>query len=144
MNLIIRKMNTENNQIVSQLIPISMLLLAVYSILPYLKPGIPMASSLDNTTLWWGISILILVAFFLSKYFFFDKRNNDNMLIIWMYLLWNVMCIVRGMFVAELYWDWRGLLTNMMALILPLVIFSATNKMVVQSLLAFYVKYALP
>ncbi len=137
-------MNTTNKQIVSQLIPMSTLLLAIYSISPYLKPEIPLASSLSNTTLWWGISVLILIAFFMSKYFFFDKRNSDNMLVIWMYLLWNVMCIVRGMFVAELYWDWKGLITNAMALSLPLVIFSATNKMVVRSLLAFYIKYALP
>lgn len=137
-------MNTVNKQIVSYLIPISALLLAVYSVIPYMKPGIPMVSSLDNTSLWWGVSALILVSFFLSKQYFFDKRNGDNMLIVWIYLLWNTMCIVRGMFVAELYWDWKGLIGNTMALLLPVVIFSATNKMVVQSLLAFYIKYALP
>lgn len=137
-------MNTVNKQIISHLIPASMLLLAIYSILPYLKPGVPVISSLDNTTLWWSISALILVVFFLSKQYFFDKRNDDNMLIIWMYLLWNVMCIVRGMFVAELYWDWKGLIGNTMALLMPVIIFSSTNKMVVQSLLAFYIKYALP
>lgn len=121
-----------------------MLLLAVYSILPYMKPGIPMIGLLNSTTLWWGISILILVAFFLSKNYFFDKRNDDNMLIVWIYLLWNATCIVRGMFVAEIYWDWKALVGNAMALVLPLVIFSATNKAVVQYLLAFYIKYALP
>ncbi len=137
-------MNTVNRQVVSQLVPISMLLLAIYSVLPYIKPGVPMVMSLDNTTLWWGISVLILVAFFLSKQYFFDKRNGDNMLIVWVYLLWNAMCIVRGMFVAEMYWDWKGLIGNTMALLMPIIIFSATNKMVVQSLLAYYIKYALP
>lgn len=137
-------MNTVNKQIISHLIPVSMLLLAIYSIMPYMKPGVPMVSSLNNTTFWWGISILILVAFFLSRNYFFDKRNEDNMLIIWIYLLWNATCIVRGMFVAEMYWDWKALVGNAMALVLPLVIFSATNKVVVQYLLAFYVKYALP
>lgn len=137
-------MNTVNKQIVSQLLPMSALLLAIYSVLPYMKPGIPMATTLNNTTLWWAISILILITFFMSRYFFFDRRNSDNMLIIWIYLLWNVMCIARGMFVAEMYWDWKGLIANTMALMLPVVIFSATNRMVVQSLLAFYIKYALP
>src|SRR5690554_5326792 len=137
-------MNTVNKQAISHLIPISVLLLAIYSILPYIKPGVPIVSSLDNTTLWWGISVLILIAFFLSKQYFFDKRNDDNMLIIWVYLLWNAMCIVRGMFVAEMYWDWKGLIGNAMALLMPIIIFSATNKMVVQSLLAYYIKYALP
>ena len=121
-----------------------MLLLAVYSILPYLKPGVPGVSSLNNTAIWWVASALILFAFFMSRYYFFDRRNEDNMLLIWIYLLWNVMCIVRGMFVAEIYWDWKGLIGNTMALLMPIIIFSATNKILVQSLLAFYVKYALP
>lgn len=137
-------MNTVNKQIISHLIPVSMLLLAVYSILPYLKPGVPGVSSLNNTAIWWVASALILFAFFMSRYYFFDRRNEDNMLLIWIYLLWNVMCIVRGMFVAEIYWDWKGLIGNTMALLMPIIIFSATNKILVQSLLAFYVKYALP
>lgn len=137
-------MNTVNRQIVRYLIPISSLLLAIYSIVPYIKPGIPMGSLLNNTTLWWGISILILIVFFASRSYFFDKKNEDNMLIIWVYLFWNLTCVIRGMFVAEIYWDWKALIGNTMALMLPLVIFSATNKMIVQSLFAFYIKYALP
>lgn len=137
-------MNRVNKQIVSHVIPISVLLLAIYSVLPFMKPEIPMVSSLDNTTLWWGVSALILVCFFLSMYYFFDKRNEDNMLIIWLYLLWNAVCIARGMFEAEMYWDWKALIGNTMILMMPIVIFSATNKMVVQSLLSYYIKYMLP
>lgn len=137
-------MNTVNKQIISHTIPVTIFLLTIYSVLPFFKQGVPMVSSLNNTTVWWGISILILAAFFLSKHYFFDKRNEDSMLIVWMYLLWNIVSIVRGMFAAEMYWDWKGLIGNTMALLLPIVIFSATNKMVVQSLLSFFIKYALP
>lgn len=133
-----------NKQIISHIIPVTIFLLAIYSVLPFFKPGVPMADSLNNTTAWWAISFLILIVFFLSRYYFFDKRNEDNMLIVWIYLLWNLVCIIRGMFVAEIYWDWKGLIGNAMALMLPIVIFSATNKMVVQSLLSFFIKYALP
>ena len=137
-------LNTANKQIISQIIPVTIFLLAVYSVLPYLKPGVPLVESLNNTTVWWSISFLILVVFFLSKSYFFDKRNQDNMLIIWIYLLWNFVCIIRGMLDAEMYWDWKALIANAMALMLPIVIFSATNKMVVQALLSFFIKYALP
>ncbi len=36
---------------------------------------------------------------------------------------WNAVCIVRGIFVAEIYWDWKALISNAMALMLPVVIF---------------------
>ncbi|WP_352421228.1 hypothetical protein [Proteiniphilum sp.] len=134
----------ENKRIVSHVIPISILLIAIYSVLPYLKKGIPLVDTLNNTTVWWSLSFLILLVFFLSRFYFFDKRNEDNMLIIWLYLLWNLICVIRGMFVAEIYWDWKGLINNAMALLLPIVIFSATNKMIVQSLFSFFIKYALP
>jgi len=137
-------MSTVNKQIVSHVIPVTIFLMTVYTVLPFLKPGVPMASSLNNTALWWAVSIFILTLFFLSRLYFFDKKNEDNTLIVWIYLLWNAVCIVRGIFVAEIYWDWKALISNAMALMLPVVVFSATNKMVVQSLLSFYMKYALP
>lgn len=134
----------ENKQIVSHILPISILLIAIYSVMSHLKTGIPMIHSLNNTTMWWIFSFLILLVFFLSRIYFFDKRNEGNMLILWIYLLWNLVCIIRGMFVAEIYWDWKGLINNAMALLLPVVIFSATNRMIVQSLLSFFIKYAVP
>lgn len=137
------KMNV-NKQIISHVLPVTILLMTIYTVLPYVKPGIPVISSFNNTTLWWGISFFILAVFFFSRYYFFDKRNEDNMLVVWIYLLWNAVCIARGMFEAEIYWDWKGLISNSMALLLPIVIFSSTNKMVVQSLFVCYARYAIP
>lgn len=137
-------MNTVNKQIVSQAIPVTILPITVYSVVVFIKRGVPLSSLMNNTTIWWGISFVILGFFFFSKYSFFDKRNERNMRIVWVYLLWNAICIVRGMFVAEIYWDWKALIGNTMALMLPIAAYAATNKVIVQSLLAFYVKYALP
>lgn len=137
-------MNTFTKQIVSRLIPITMIFITVYSVVPYFRPQIPLISTLENTTLWWGVSIMILFLFILSKKYYFDKKNDDNMLIVWIYLLWNAVCIIRGMFVAEMYWDWKALTGNAMSLLLPIVIFSSTNKRIVQSMMSFYLKYVLP
>lgn len=137
-------MTTINKHIISRLIPITIFFLTIYSALPYIKPGIPFVASLDNTTMRWGISIMILIIFFLTRYSFFDKRNEDNMIIVWIYLLWNAVCIIRGMFVAEIYWDWKALTGNSLALLLPIVIIAATNKNIVQSTLFFYMKYMFP
>lgn len=137
-------MDKINRQIISHLIPVTMLLMAIYSVLPFLNQGVPMAETLNNTTIWWGISFLILMIFFLSNRYFFDVRNQDNMLLVGIYLLWNIACIIRGTFIAEQYWDWKALIGNTLALMLPIVIFSSTNKMVVQSMLSFFMKYVFP
>ena len=48
------------------------------------------------------------------------------------------------MLIAEIYWDWKGLITNAMALLLPIVAYSATNRKVIQYMLSYYIRYVLP
>lgn len=136
--------NIVTKQLISKVMPLSILLITIYTVLPYAKKGIPFLPLLENTTIWWSISFLILLVYLISSNVFMESKNRDNMLTVGVYLLWNIVCIVRGMFDAEIYWDWKALIVNTMALMLPIVMFSATNKMIVQSLLAFYIKYTLP
>ncbi len=138
-------MNTFNKQIISHILPVTILLLAVSTALYYPRPNVPSyLSSWNNTSMWWFIYFIILAIFIFSNIYFFDRKNKKEIQIIGIYLLWNVICILRGAYVAEIYWDWKGLVQNSMALILPLVAYSSTNKILVQSVLSFYVKYVLP
>lgn len=137
-------MNTVNKQIISHAIPVTILVLTVNSVWSFAKRWRSITSVLNNTTLIWALSILILVVFFLAKYSFFDKKNQQNLRIVWIYLIWNIICIIRGMLIAEIYWDWKGLITNAMALLLPIVAYSATNRKVIQYMLSYYIRYVLP
>src|SRR5690554_4593063 len=138
-------MNTVGKQVISQVIPFSILLITISTSLYYTRLNVPeFLSTWNNTTIWWVFYFLILVVFFFSKSYFFDQKNNKEIRIIGIYLLWNAVCIVRGMFVAEIYWDWKALTGNSLAIILPIVAYSATNKVLIQSILSFYVKYVLP
>lgn len=67
-------------------------------------------------------------------------------MVLWVqvYLLWNVFSILRGVFIAENYWDWKTLVGNGIALMVPLVAYAATNASLLQSILKIYTKYALP
>lgn len=142
-------MHLSNRHIVTKLIPVTLLPLSVYSILLFLNTSIPIVVKLMNTflrsnALWLTLSALILLIFYFSTRFFFDRKNAQDLRIVGIYLIWNIICIVRGIFVAEIYWDWRGLLTNATALLLPIAAYMATNKLVVQSQLFFYMRYVLP
>ncbi|MDD2244608.1 MAG: hypothetical protein VB024_11170 [Dysgonamonadaceae bacterium] len=133
-----------NKQIISHISPFTILFIAIISILSLSKPGGTILDKLNVTAAWWMIAFIILIIFLFSKYYFVDKRNNKNLRFVLLYLLWNIVCIIRGMFVAEIYWDWKGLIENAMALMLPIVAYSATNIKLVQSTLSVYLKYALP
>jgi len=99
---------------------------------------------LDITVVWWIILFSFLTIFFLSNKYFLDEKDKKNLLVLKLYLFWVLACMLRGVFVAEIYWDWKALVNNSMGLLLPIVVYSATNKVIVQSTLANYIKYGLP
>src|SRR5690554_1699369 len=100
--------NIVTKQLISKVMPLSILLITIYTVLPYAKKGIPFLPLLENTTIWWSISFLILLVYLISSNVFMESKNRDNMLTVGVYLLWNIVCIVRGMFDAEIYWDWKA------------------------------------
>ncbi|MHA7110660.1 hypothetical protein ACRTDU_11070 [Sunxiuqinia elliptica] len=124
---------------VAKFIPFSILIIGIYSVQRY------SSFPIGNTTLWWLIEALILLAFMWEvRYRRIAKEDQQAMRFVKWYLLWNVLSIVRGIFVAEIYWDYKGLTNMGMALLMPIVAYVALNKDRTQEILAFFIKYALP
>jgi len=130
------------NQLGQYIIPIAVLLVAINSVMfsMFLKTGV----AVNNTTIWWIIQAIILGIFFIWKNKFVHKNQIQLMSVVHYYLIWNVFSIVHGLLVAEGYWDWKGLINNSMSLLIPIVAYAATNKLLVQYILKIFVRYGLP
>lgn len=122
----------------------SILPVAIMSVVRFPRPQFDVLSNFNNTTFWWIIQALLLLLFWVSKNYFFEKANSDNLQVVKWYLWWNIFSFSRGLFIAEVYWDWKGLVANTFALLLPIVAFSATNKMLMQSIFSFFIRFSLP
>ena len=122
----------------------SLLFITVYSVLPYGKPSFDILKYLNISFIWWLIIFLIIVVLFLAKKFFFEFINKKNLIVVKIYLLYNILSICYGFFVASDYWEWKALFENAFVLLLPLVVYFSTNTFVVQSILSYYLKYLLP
>lgn len=129
---------------VSISLPYTIVLIAFFTIVGLYRPGFPILSLFDITAVRWFFSFFILFVFIYSSIYFFDDINKKNLLVIKIYLIWMLICIVRGLFAAENYWDWKGLTSNSLAILLPVMAYASTNKAIVQSLLSSYIKYGLP
>ncbi|QGY43921.1 hypothetical protein GM418_09705 [Maribellus comscasis] len=121
----------------SKIIPFSILPIAVLSVQRFSY------SPIGSTSVWWLVEILILMLFGIASFVLFESENRRYILIFQLYLVWNIFSIVRGFFAAETYWDYKGLVENTLALLLPVVVFAATNRRILQSILSFYMKYVL-
>lgn len=130
-------------QRLQKIIPYCILAVAVFSVLPYPNSTTNFITSINNTIFWWIVQILILYTFFISNKYFFNKDQKGIMVWVKLYLIWNIICVFRGVFIADTYWDWKGLLENSMALLIPIVSYTATNVLVMQSAVRFYIRYAL-
>lgn len=121
-----------------------MLFISITSISSYLATETRI-KILNDTTIWWILYCFVLVTFWQAKSLFFDsKTDKDNLKYVLLYLLWNLFSVFRGLFIAENYWDWKALISNAMALALPIVAYGASNLIFSQALLSFYLKYVLP
>jgi hypothetical protein len=116
----------------------SVIIVAIYSVQPYTT------FLIGNTTFWWIIGGAILLAFEMARRQIVEEGNGKDMIFVYLYLFWNIFNIIRGGFIAESYWDWKGLIAVAMALLLPITAFAATDVLILQNILRVYVWGALP
>ena len=93
---------------VNYTLPYAIILIGIFSVSAFPVLRFPIIYILENTTLMWFFSFFILTIFFFSIRYFFDTINKKDIKVITFYLIWTAICILRGMFVAESYWDWKG------------------------------------
>ncbi len=98
----------------------------------------------NNTTMWWIIYAILIFLLIKSKLYVFDKLNEKNLLLFKLFFLWNLVCIVRGFFVAQDYWEWKYLVNTIMIMMIPLVIYTATNTFMMQKIIGLWLRYTLP
>ncbi len=98
---------------------------------------------IGDTTMGWILQLLILVLFVYTAQFNY-KLKKESMLFVHLYLIWIILSIVRGCFIADNYWDWRNLIDTSFCLLIPLSVHISTNLRLFQGILSFYFKFILP
>lgn len=121
----------------------AILFVTLYSIIS-IDVGQSALSVFGNFTLWMIINGYVLYVFWKSKENYFDEKESSNFRFVLIYLLFNIFNIIRGVFIAKDYWDFKGLFVNSFALLIPLVAYVSSNKIVLQKIFSFYFKYVLP
>lgn len=118
-------------------LPATILLVSLVTVLPYLK------ISIANTFLVWGLEFLVLA-------YLWSIRKRDHGIgfadLVWLHLYvgWGLVCVARGMFIAEGYWEWRGLVGASFGLVMPIATYAFLDRDLVQRVFRGYWVYAAP
>jgi hypothetical protein len=124
--------------ILPKILAFSVLPIAIYSFQRFTL------SPIGNTAVWWLIQTMVLFIFIAARFIYFEVENNRYFRIVDVFLVWIVFSLIRGIFMAENYWDYKSLVGRIFDLLILVVGYVASNKERLQSILSFFIKYALP
>lgn len=99
---------------------------------------------LGNTTIMWIVNFAIVFIILAYKERYFKPINKKDYLIITIYFIWLIIGIIRGIFVAENYWEWKQLITGTLCLLLPILVYVFVSPSFLSFILKFWFNYAFP
>lgn len=98
---------------------------------------------IGNELIWWVIQIIFFVILLQTRKSFSSPQLEKNLFFVKLYLSWNIICIIRGAFTAENYWEWKNLVATSFFLLLPLLVYVANSFLSLQKISKTWFKYAL-
>lgn len=99
---------------------------------------------LGNTYTNWLIYLIISIVILLTRKYYFNMENDSLLIFIKIYVFWVLICFIRGLFVAENYWDYKNLMNSSFALFLIVSVYIFTSPLITFDFLRAWLKYALP
>ena len=99
---------------------------------------------LGNATIYWTLNAFTLFFCYLCKKKFYNPSNKKNIPFITYYFIWIIICIIRGGFIADNYWEWKNLINGCFCLSLPLLVYTFSIPHILQKVLRRWIKIALP
>jgi hypothetical protein len=125
--------------------------LFIKNILPYLIVILTMTSvsqwssfPIGNTVTDWALFLIIFLLLLSQKKYWYNKCNSKNLWFVKVYLWWVMICFIRGLLVAENYWDYKNLINGSFALFMAYAVYNFTNPFFLQQVLKKWMKFALP
>jgi hypothetical protein len=100
--------------------------------------------SLGSTTFWWVIQAFILFLFFLIRIYYTPILHIKDLFYLKIYLLYVLISFIRGVFIAEGYWDWKNLLSSTMSLFIPILAYATHSSNFLKYIIRNYIFYTAP
>lgn len=100
--------------------------------------------SLGSTTFWWIIQAFVLLLFLVIKIYYTSKSHIKDLFILNIYLIYVFISFLRGLLIAEGYWDWKNLTSSTMCLLIPVLAFATNSSYLFKSIIKHYIFYTAP
>lgn len=90
------------------------------------------------------LQLAVILYFFKVKYKIQKKYVENNIVYVNTYIIYTLACSFFGVFIAESYWQWKGLMTVSLTFFMPLIVYLSFDPLRLKNILKGYVFFALP
>lgn len=97
---------------------------------------------IGNDLFWWIVQFVFIIIIIKLKKSLATPLIEKKIFFVNIYIYWNVVCILRGVFVADNYWEWKALLGNSFLLLLPILVYTINNSFASQIIIKTWFKYS--
>ena len=98
---------------------------------------------IGNELTWWIVQIVFLYLLIKCKNIFSSPFIENNLFYVKIYLLWNLICVIRGAILFENYWELKNLFQVSFLLFLPLIVYLSNSFNAIQIIFQTWFKYGL-
>jgi len=123
--------------LILKLLPVLILLITITSVNPWSM--FPL-----NTAITWFIYAITIFATLWYIKTFFNTKHAPIYTIVGVYFIWMLIGVVRGMFIADGYWEWKQWAAGSTALSLPIFAYAFSIPWLLSNTLKIWFKFALP
>ena len=113
-------------------------------LITFISPNQWSSTPIDSLFFVWSLCFFTICIVFYNKKKYFHPFNKGDYRMVGIYLMWVVICAIRGGFTAENYWEWKQCIAGTLALSMPLFVYVYSTPVILQKTLQVWIKIALP
>ncbi len=98
---------------------------------------------IGNEIFWWVVQFIFICILVKIRSLFSDSLIEINLFYVRFYLVWIIICIIRGAIIAENYWEWKSLISHGFLLFLPLIVYVTNSLNSVSIIIKIWFQYGL-
>lgn len=92
----------------------------------------------------WVIKFLLIICIIKYHNISFRPQNQKDFLFVKYFLIWSTIGLIRGLFAAEDYWEWKQLFISMFNSLLPIFCYIFYSPYILKKSLSAWIKYCIP
>lgn len=113
-------------------------------LLTFVSANMQSSFPLGNTVVVWILQFVLLYCLWKQKVYSHIGTFTNPYCIVGLYLVWAIIGIVRGVFVAENYWEYKNLVNNSLILLFPICVYAFNSPILISRVLQTWLRYAIP